>query len=69
MSRSRQQEPSERLALSVSEAAEALGISRASAYECIRIGDLPSIRMGGRILVPRRQLEALLDGGDDGRAA
>ncbi|MEM9656379.1 MAG: helix-turn-helix domain-containing protein [Actinomycetota bacterium] len=57
------------MAYSVAEAAEILGISRASAYECIRIGDLPSIRMGGRILVPRRLLEALLEGGDDGRAA
>lgn len=59
----------ERLTLTVTEAAELLGISRGMAYECVRTGELPSVRMRGRILVPRKRLEAMLDGQDDGRAA
>lgn len=43
----------EKLALSVGEAAEALGISRGKAYEQVRLGCLPSVRLGRRILVPR----------------
>jgi excisionase family DNA binding protein len=47
----------ERLTLSVAEAARAIGVSRANAYNLIHAGELPSIRLGGRILVPRRALE------------
>ncbi|MDE3205945.1 MAG: helix-turn-helix domain-containing protein [Acidobacteriota bacterium] len=34
-----------------------LGISRASAYEAVRRGDIPAIRIGRRILVPRVALQ------------
>jgi excisionase family DNA binding protein len=51
----------EKLAYSVTEVAELLGISRSSAYEYVRSGDLPSITLGSRIVVPRRALELLLD--------
>jgi excisionase family DNA binding protein len=51
----------DRLTLTVEEAAVALGISRASAYEAVRRGDVPSIRIGRRILVPRRALDQMLD--------
>jgi excisionase family DNA binding protein len=51
----------DRLTLTVEEAAAALGISRASAYEAVRRGDVPSIRIGRRILVPRRALDQMLD--------
>ena len=54
----------ERLTVTVTEAADLLGISRGMAYECVRTGDIPSVRLRGRILIPRRKLEALLDGGD-----
>ena len=49
-----------RLTMSVEEAAEALGISRALAYEAIKRGEIPHIRIGKRILVPRAQLDRLL---------
>jgi excisionase family DNA binding protein len=39
-----------------------LKISRSLAYEAIRSGDIPSIRVGKRILIPRVQLERLLAG-------
>ncbi len=35
----------------VDEAAEALGVSRNSAYEGVKKGEIPSIRIGNRILV------------------
>jgi excisionase family DNA binding protein len=51
-----------RLALSVEEAAGLLGISRALAYELVNRGELPAVRLGRRIVVPRAGLEALLAG-------
>ena len=48
--------------LTVEEAAAYLRISRGLAFAAVRDGSLPSIRIGRRILIPRRQLEALLDG-------
>ena len=51
----------ERLTYSVPEAAELLGISRGSAYTHVRTGEIPSITIGGRIVVPRQALEAMLD--------
>ena len=48
--------------ISVDEAARILGISRNLAYEAVRRGDIPSIRVGQkRILIPVRALERLLD--------
>ncbi len=58
-------EPNERLTLTVEEASALLGISRAFAYELVARGELPSLRLGRRLLVPRRALEALLRVGDD----
>lgn len=51
------------LVLTVEEAAALLGISRGLAYELVRRGDLPSIRLGRRLVVPRRRLLALVEGG------
>jgi excisionase family DNA binding protein len=53
---------SERLVLSVPEAAGMLGISRRLAYELAARGDLPVLRLGGRVLILRRPFERLLDG-------
>ncbi len=50
----------ERLTLTVDEAAQILGISRALAYELVTRGDIPSLRLGRRIVVPRHALEVLL---------
>jgi excisionase family DNA binding protein len=51
----------EQLTLTVEEAARALGINRNSAYEAARNGELPSIKIGRRILVPRAALERMLE--------
>ncbi len=52
----------DRLTMTVEEAAEALGISRAFAYEAVNNGDIPTIRIGRRILVPKAALQRLLGG-------
>ena len=56
------------LTLTVAETAKVLGISRNLAYQLVRQGDIPSLRLGRRIVVPRAALERLLDEGP-GRAA
>lgn len=50
----------ERLTVTVTEAAEILGVSRTSAYELVRAGALPSVRLGRRILIRRTTLEELV---------
>ena len=42
----------ERAALSVVEVAELLGIGRSAAYEACRRGDIPTRRLGRRLLIP-----------------
>jgi excisionase family DNA binding protein len=51
-----------RLTLTVPEAAELLGIGRNAAYEAVKRGDIPSLRFGRTIVVPRAQLSKLLEG-------
>ena len=48
------------LTVSVDEAAKLLGISRNLAYDLVREGRLPHVRLGSRILVPRFGLEQWL---------
>jgi excisionase family DNA binding protein len=48
------------LTLKVEEAARLLGIGRGSAYEAARRGEIPTIRLGRRVLVPRAKLLELL---------
>jgi len=50
----------DRLALSVEEAAGLLGISTWLAYELVHQGELPSLRLGRRIVVPRSALERMV---------
>ena len=51
-----------KLTLTVPEAAARLGIGRNAAYQGVRRGEIPSIRVGGRILVPKRAFDELLSG-------
>src|SRR6266478_5834999 len=50
----------DRDAFSVEEAGKILGLSRASAFAAANRGDIPVIRIGKRLIVPRRGLERLL---------
>ena len=47
-------------AISIEEAAELLGLGRNSAYNAVKRKEIPSRRIGGRILVPVAALRALL---------
>lgn len=49
------------LTVSVEEAGRILGYSRNSAYEAARRGELPTIRLGRKIRVPRIALHRMLD--------
>ena len=50
----------DRLVVSVAEAGRLLGVSRAFAYELAARGELPTIRLGRRILVPKAALLAMV---------
>jgi excisionase family DNA binding protein len=58
------QAQAETLAVSVAEAGRLLGISRRHCYHLVHSGDIPTIRLGERIVVPRAGLNRLLAGGD-----
>jgi excisionase family DNA binding protein len=51
-----------RAVMTVKETAEALGIGLNQAYEGIRSGQIPSLRIGKRIIVPRIAFEKKLEG-------
>ena len=57
--------------ITVERAAELLGISRGQGYEGVRTGEVPSLRVGRRIVVPTAALRRLLeiDGPGDIRTA
>ena len=48
----------------VAEVAQLLGLSRSNTYARVRDGSIPSVKLGGRILVPKRLLERLLESTD-----
>ena len=49
------------LVLSVVEAAGMLGISKDLAYELVARGELPSLRLGRRIVIPTKRLLEFVD--------
>ena len=46
----------------VEEAGRLAGISRNHAYEAVKSGEIPSIKIGNRILVPREKWDRILAG-------
>jgi excisionase family DNA binding protein len=50
----------QRQTVTVDEAATILGVGRNKAYEAAHSGEIPTIRIGKRLLVPRAALERLL---------
>lgn len=55
-------QPTTPATLSVQEAGRYLGIGRDAAYAAARSGELPSVRFGRLIRVPRAALEKMLEG-------
>jgi len=50
------------LTYDMDEAARLLGVGRNSAYEAARSGQIPTIKIGRRILVPKAALDRMLSG-------
>lgn len=57
----------DRLVLSGAEAGALLGLSGAFAYELVARGELPVVRFGRRIVVPKAALLELLSSAPSGR--
>ena len=57
-------ENNERLTYDCRQAAKVLGLSRNSVYQACLKGEIPCLRIGRRILIPRVQLERLLLNGE-----
>ena len=56
-----------KIALSVTEAAKQLGVSRATMYQIIRRDDFPAARIGGRVLIPAAKLQSWLENQSEGQ--
>lgn len=52
----------ERPTLTVAEAKEIAGVGIGQMYTAIKEGKVPSVRIGRRILIPRKKFMALLEG-------
>ena len=52
----------ERLTYTVEEAGRVLGIGRNAAYDAVNRGEIPSLRLGKRLVVPKVALDRLLSG-------
>ncbi len=50
-----------KLVYSVAEVADMLDIAIGTAYECVHRGELPSVKLGRRIVIPRKALMELLE--------
>ncbi len=57
------------VAVSVGEAAQRLGISRASLYRVLSVPGFPSLKLGGRRLIPLAALDAWLAAEGERQAA
>jgi excisionase family DNA binding protein len=51
----------ERATLTITEAARRLGISKNGAYRAASKGEIPAIRIGKRLIVPRVAFEKMLE--------
>jgi excisionase family DNA binding protein len=56
------QKAAERRTVDVPEAGRILGLSRNAAYEAVQRGEIPVVKIGRRLLVPKAALDRLLGG-------
>jgi excisionase family DNA binding protein len=52
--------------VSVPEAGAILGLGRNGSYEAVRRGDIPAIRLGKKLRVPKAVLERMLNSAETG---
>ena len=60
-----QSSPENKVTLTVSEAAELIGISKPSMYEVVRTGKVRSVKVGKKILISRQSLMDWLKKGEN----
>lgn len=48
--------------MTVDEAAKVLGLSRSAAYDSVARGEIPSLRFGRKIVIPKAAIEKMLQG-------
>ena len=56
-----------RLTYTVEEAAGIVGVGRSAAYAAVHAGDIPSVRVGRKLLVPKAALKRMLGVSNDQR--
>ncbi len=49
-----------RKTITVREAADQLGLGRNTAYEAVKRGEIPTVKIGRRLLVPRDAIDRIL---------
>lgn len=59
-----QENNDKRQVMSVVEAGAILGLSRNGAYEAVKRGEIPTLKIGSRLKVPRAAFERMLAGVD-----
>ncbi len=59
----------ERQGYNVAEAARIIGIGRTTMHKLLNQGRLRPIKIGSRTIIPRSEIDRLLNGTDDTRAA
>jgi excisionase family DNA binding protein len=52
----------EKQVFSVAEAGKILGLSRNTAYKAAKAGDIPTIKIGSKMLVPMESMRRILSG-------
>jgi excisionase family DNA binding protein len=52
----------EPLVYTIEQVAQMLGVGRSTAYDAVRRGELPVVRLGSRLLVPKARLDQMLTG-------
>ena len=53
-------DPATQPTITVDELGELMGVSRSTAYESVRNGEIPSIRLGRRIVIPTAAVRRML---------
>jgi excisionase family DNA binding protein len=54
-------EPDDRLTITVAEVARRLGVSKATVYELVWTRGIPAVRIGRRVLIPRKRFARWLE--------
>jgi len=52
----------ERLTYTVLEMAKIMGLGKCAAYQAVQRGEIPSLKFGKRIVIPRAALQKMLEG-------